>query len=128
MAVRGDLSKLSKLKRDLRELPLTVAHSVAQRAAPAFTSLSQQAYGGNVSVYGDPRPPGVNGSPLTLERSGATKRQLRFTANGTIVRCVLGTPYAKYLVGKYSILPNGRLPVAWSRKLGELVSQTKVSP
>jgi hypothetical protein len=126
MGLKGDISNLRRLKRNLRDMPTTLAASVAQRAAPALTGLAQDAYGGNVSVYGDPRPAGVDGRPLTLERSGATRRTLRFTATGTIVRCVLGTRYARYLIGKYGILPNGPLPVAWSRKLGDIVKQAKV--
>ncbi len=124
-ALKGDLSSLRKMKASLRALPLSVAHSVSQRAAPALTSLSRQAYDAGRTVYGEARPMGVDG-PLTLERSGRTKETLKFSAIGTIVRCVLGTPYARYLIGKYSILPNGALPVSWSRRLGELVQETKL--
>jgi hypothetical protein len=98
MALRGDLTSLKRLKGTLRELPRTVAHGVAQRGAPVLTRLTQAAYDGGRSVYGDPRPAGVDGRPLTLERTGATRRTLQFTSNGTIVRCVLGTRYARYLI------------------------------
>jgi hypothetical protein len=127
MGLRGDLSSIKGLKASLRALPLTVAHGVAQRAAPAMTGLTQQAHASGQTVYGDARPPGVDGRPLTLERTGTTKRTLRFTSAGTIVRCVLGTRYAKYLIGKYGILPNGPLPVGWSARLAEIVRETRVT-
>jgi hypothetical protein len=126
MGLRGDLSSIKGLKASLRALPLSVAHSVAQRAAPAMTGLTRQAHASGKSVYGEPYPKGADGRPLTLERTGATKATLRFNASGTIVRCVLGTPYAKYLIGKYGVLPNGAMPVGWTRKLQELAAETKV--
>jgi hypothetical protein len=126
MALKGDISSIKKLKASLRSLPLSVAHDVAKRASPAMTSLTLEAFDGGRSVYGEARPAGVDGKPLDLVRSGATRAGLRFTSNGTVVRCVLGQNYVRYLIGKYGILPNGALPVAWSRKLGELVTQTKV--
>ena len=126
MPLKGDLSSLRALKARLRQMPVTVAHSVAQRAAPAITELATQAYDGNRSVYGEPRPAStVDGHELTLERTGATRRALRFVANGTIVRCVLGTRYARYLVGKYGVLPNGALPVRWADRLAQVVAATK---
>lgn len=126
MALRGDLSSLKGLKGKLKELPRSVAHDVAQRAAPALTSLTRGAFDSGKSVYGDARPQGADGRPLTLERTGATKASLKFSATGTIVRAVLGPRYAKYLIGKYSILPNGALPAAWSSKLAALVKETKL--
>jgi hypothetical protein len=42
---------------------------------------------------------------------------MHFEAIGTVTRCVLGPPWARYLIGRYTILPNGDayLPVAWYR-------------
>lgn len=117
---------LDPIKAAIRGAPRTIAHSVANRAGPAMTSLSREAFAAGQSVYGEPRPEGVNGSPLTLRKTGATEGALRFRVAGTIIRCVLGTPYAKYLVGKYGILPNGALPVSWIRKLDQIVAETKV--
>lgn len=126
MALKGDLSSIKGLKASLKALPLSVAHSVAQRAAPAMTGLTQGAFASGQSVYGDARPLGADGHRLTLERTGTTKRTLRFTSNGTIVRCVLGTRYAPFLIGKYDVLPNGPLPAGWSQRLAELVRDTPV--
>jgi hypothetical protein len=129
MGLRGDLGSIKGLKSTLRQLPTSIAHDVSKRAAPAMTGLTKQAFDAKRTVYGDPRPLSrATGKPLSLEKSGLTKSTLKFTAQGTIVRCVLGTKYAKYLIGKYSVLPNGALPAAWSRKLGELVQETEVSP
>jgi|SRR4051812_42776361 hypothetical protein len=109
------------LKKQLRALPTTVAAAVAKEAAPATTGLARAAFNSGKTVYEEPRPLGVDGEPLKLKRTGATERDLLFVSNGTIVRCVLGQPYMKYLVGKYKILPNGALPVGWSRTLDGIV-------
>ncbi len=124
-ALRGDLSKISDLKRNLRELPRTVAADVASRASPALTDLTREAYSSGRTVYGDARPMGVNGNPLTLRKTGAVEGQTRFVAIGTIVRCALGPRYARYLIGRYRILPNGAMPAAWRERLRTLVAETK---
>jgi hypothetical protein len=124
MTLRGDLSSIKGLRTKLRTLPVSVAHAVAQRAAPDLTRQSLEALAAGRTVYGEARPAGVDGDRLSLERTGATRETLKFTSIGTVIRCVLGTPYAKFLIGKYGILPNGALPVAWSRRLGEIVQQT----
>lgn len=125
MPLRGNISQIKDFKRKLNELPKSVAHDVAQRAAPDLTQLSREAYDAGRTVYGESRPAGVNGNALTLKKTGATERDLRFVSVGTIVRCVLGPKYARYLIGKYSVLPNGALPAAWSAKLRELVLSFK---
>lgn len=127
MGVRGDLSSIQKLKSRLRDLPRTIAHDVAQKAAPEMTDLTKAAFTSGRSVYGESRPAGADGQQLTLEKSGAVRAQLGFKATGTVVRCVLGPKYAKYLIGKYGILPNGALPAEWSQKLTELVRSVKVA-
>jgi hypothetical protein len=121
MGLRGNLSSISGLKQRLRAMPITVAHRVAATAAPAMTSMTRTAFDTNRTVYGAPRPTGVDGASLTLEESGATKRTLQFSATGTVLRCVLGPPWAKYLIGKYDILPNGGMPADWTQKLVAIV-------
>ena len=128
-ALRGDLDTLRRLNRRLRELPTSVAHDVAQRAAPMLTGLAREAHAARRSVYGESRPVGkTTGEMLDLEVTGKTAAALRFVANGTIVRCVLGTPYARFLIGKYGILPNGAIPAEWSARLRDLVASYKVAP
>jgi len=123
MGLKGDLGKLRSFKSALQAMPRTLAADVATRAAPEMTDLTQSAFSSGQSVYGTSRPAGVDGQPLDLERTGATKAQLRFVSIGTVVRCVLGPPYAKYLI-RYGILPNGALPVAWAARLRTLVAAT----
>lgn len=125
--VRGDFSSIKALKANLRALPLSVAHDVSQRAAPAMSDLTQAAFASKRNVYGEARPVSkVDGKPLELHRTGAVQGALKFVANGTVLRCVLGPKYARFLIGKYGILPNGALPTSWSRRLGELAEATKV--
>jgi hypothetical protein len=129
MGLRGDITKVSDIKRAINDLPRSVAHDVAQRAAPALTAMTREAYDGGRSVYGEARPASkVTGAALTLKKTGAVARQLGATVTGTVVRFVLGPKYSKYLIGKYGILPNGGLPAAWSEKLSELVKSFKVAP
>lgn len=122
----GGNAALRSFKAQLRTLPTTVAHDVARRAAPAVTSLSREALASGRTVYEEPRPLGVDGGQLSLKKTGAVERDMRFVSIGSIVRVVLGPKYAKYLIGKYGILPNGALPIAWARRIKQLVAETKV--
>ena len=124
MALKGNLSSIKGLKTRLQTLPVTIAADVAKRAAPALTAATSADFSSGRTVYGEARPASVNGGSLSLVKSGATRDTLKFVAVGTIVRCVLGPKYARYLI-RYGILPNGALPVGWSRKLAQLVGETK---
>lgn len=126
MGLKGNLEDLRALKASLRAAPLSVAHDVAKRASPVMTKLSQVAYDGGDTVYDVARPRGVDGDRLSLVKTGATRRQMVFVSNGTIVRVVLGPKYAKYLIGKYDVLPNGALPAKWRDALKKVVAETKV--
>jgi hypothetical protein len=84
--------------------------------------LTVSAFTSGRNVYGDARPTGADGHALSLVKSGKTRRTIEFVANGTIVRCVLGTRYARYLIGRFGILPNGTLPAQWSAALQPLVA------
>ena len=121
MGLKGNPGRLTTFAAKLRALPVTLAAEVATSAAPAMTDLTQQAYDGGQTVYGDARPRGVNGQPLTLRKTGATEAGLRFINIGTIVRCVLPNHYQRYLIGKYRVLPNGAMPAAWRAKLDQIV-------
>jgi hypothetical protein len=116
---------IKDLKATMRALPKTLAIDVARRAAPAMTGLTVQAFNSARTVYNEARPSGVDGGQLTLVKSGRTRDALRFISVGTIVRCVLPTKWARFLIGKYGVLPNGALPVAWSRRLTEVVKEAK---
>ena len=115
---------IREFKQRLAKLPLSVAHSIAQQAAPLLTRFAQEANARRENVYGDSYPVGADGAQLSLVLTGDTRRTLRFVVNGTIIRCALGPRYAKYLIGKYKILPIGdrtAMPANWRRALDELV-------
>lgn len=103
-------------------MPITLSHAVASETAPKLTGLTQDAHDEQRSVYGEAYPPGV-----TLDRTGTTKRTLRFTSSGTIVSCHLGTSYAKYLI-RYGLLPNSKaaMPVEWTRAIQRILYEYKV--
>jgi hypothetical protein len=114
---------IREFKQRLGMLPLSVAHAIAQQAAPLLTRFAQEANAAQRNVYGDPYPEGVDGTQLDLVFTGDTRRTLRFVVSGTIIRCQLGPRYAKYLIGKYKILPIGdrtAMPANWRRALDEL--------
>jgi hypothetical protein len=127
----GGLS-LRDFKARVRQLPITVAREVAKQAAPMLTQFAQTAFDTGRNVYGDPRPKGKDGRDLTLVETGKTRRQLRFvTDGGTVVRAQLGPRYARYLVGKYRILPIGdrtAMPINWIRALNELAREAVANP
>lgn len=122
MALRGNPQTLRALAKSMRQLPKTVAQDVAKRVAPVITDKAQAAYSGGVTVYGDPRPAGVHGNALDLIETGDTQARVHFVAIGTVVRCVLPTRQARFLIGKYRIMPLGALPVAWSEAIGAEVN------
>ncbi len=124
-ALKGNLSSLNDLKKVLRKMPITVAHDVAKRSAPVMTTETRAAFKGGRSVYGEARDKGADGQALDLVDTGAVALGLHFVAIGTVLRARLGPDYAKYLIGKYGILPNGALPTRWARLLSEIVSNTK---
>lgn len=116
---------LSGLKARLRELPRTMADSIAKRVAPDLTGAAVESYDIGRTVYGEARPKGVDGRALDLVESGKTKARVHFKSEGRIVRAVLNTRWAKYLIGKYRILPNGPLPVDWKRHIDHVVHTEK---
>ena len=107
------------VKKALRVQPKTVAHSIASRVAPDLTRMAQTSYDAGQTAYGRPRPTGAGGKALGLVDSGLTRSEMRFDAIGTVMRCVLGTPWARYLIGKYAVLPNGgaSIPIQWMRQI-----------
>ncbi len=118
-------------KQRLMKLPLSLAHDIAQQAAPLLTQYAQDANARRENVYGDAYPIGADGTQLDLVHTGDTRRTLRFVVNGTIVRCQLGPRYSKYLIGKFKILPIGdrtSMPANWIRALDELVRTAQDRP
>lgn len=118
VSLRGNPRKLRDLRRSLREIPVVTAQRVAARVAPELTALAGEAYDSGRTVYGDPRRESVEGGALDLVESGKTRERVAFAATGTQVRAVLGTRYARFLIGKYRILPIRNLPAEWSHRIG----------
>jgi hypothetical protein len=123
VGLKGDARTIAALKRALRKLPVTVSARIAARAAPEMGRLARAAFDGGETVYGASRPRGVDGDALSLHKSGATRRALEFVATGRDIRTTRLPRYAKYLIGLYSILPNGPLPIAWRERLETLAAQ-----
>jgi hypothetical protein len=114
---------IRRLRDATKGVPVLVATEVARRAAPTVTALAQQNFNSGRTAYGDARPLGVRG-PLSLVQSGSVRAGMRFSSLATQVRCVLPTRYAKYLVGRYWILPSVHsLPATWRRALDGVVRQ-----
>lgn len=120
--LKGNPASLRKLGASLRQLPKVLAQRVAVKVAPELTAQTQAAFSSGVDVFGDARPAGVNGNPLTLVASGATRESLVAKAVGTLVRFVVGAKYQGVLVGKYRILPapGAAMPVAWQNATGKI--------
>jgi hypothetical protein len=117
------LRSVNSLKRALRNAPITVTARIAAGAAPAMSTLAQGAHASGKTVYDRPRPLGVDGQALDLERTGATKKALSFIATGRDIRTTILPKYAKFLIGRFDILPNGPLPAAWREGLQAIAGQ-----
>lgn len=123
MALQGNVRSLQALKKAIRKLPITAAAAIAARSAPEMSALAESAFDGGRSVYGPARPRGEDGQHLTLERTGDTRAALRFVATGRDIRLTRLPTYARYLIGKYDILPNGPLPQAWRERMQDIAAQ-----
>lgn len=116
---------MAAVVKRVRSLGVVAAQSVARTAAPALTSAALADFDGGRTAYGTPRPVGANG-PVSLVRTGKTRSTIRFTAQGTALRIVLGTRYAKYLIGRYNMLPSGgrkAIPRAWRTSIDGIVAR-----
>ncbi len=117
------LRSIQSLKRALAKSAITSVARIASRAAPAMSELAGSAYDAGRTVYGPARPSGVDGQALTLERTGATRRAMNFIATGRDIRTARLPRYAKYLIGRYDVLPNGPLPLAWRERLQTIAAE-----
>lgn len=116
------IRSIAALKSALRDLPIRIRSSVAKDAAEVLNVEMRADYASARTVYDTPRPLSVDGKRLSLVKTGRTFGQLFFVVTGTILRAQLGTKYARFLIGKYSIMPQ-RLPAAWSAKLEKIVRE-----
>jgi hypothetical protein len=114
--MRGDLSKLRALERNLRDLPRVVGAKVAIATAQTITDLARKTFAAGENAFADTWAPGMHGQKVTLRKSGALAR-FSYVAVGTRLRAALGPRYARYQVGKRPVFPRSRLPVAYVQAL-----------
>jgi hypothetical protein len=113
----NEFEKLNKFAKKLKRMPRGVAQQIAKKAAPDLTSRTKSAFDSGRTVYNDARPLGSRGNAVSLVKSGDLAKTLLFKSIGTIVRAVLGLPYAKYLI-RFGIIPGGaKIPTEWSAAL-----------
>lgn len=105
------MKSLAQFANDLRALPRAVALKVAARAAPRITKLAEQTFDAGESPYGVAWDPSVDGKRVTLRKSGALFKFIRYVPAGAKLRVVLGVPYAKYQVGKRAVYPRQDSPL-----------------
>lgn len=120
--MRQGIDSMNRLKRSIADLPLRIRTAVAKDAAEVLNMELRSDFDSGKTVYDTPRPLSVTGKPLTLVKTGKTRAALQFVVIGTILRAQLGAKYARYLVGKYKILPQS-LPAAWRAKLQKIVDE-----
>lgn len=118
----GNPSSLRDLARTLSKISTVTAARVAERGAPVITAMAGSSYDAGKTAYDEARPLGVSGNTLDLVVSSKTRDAMRFVATGTRIRCVLGPRWAKYLVGKYKVLPQS-LPEKWSKALADIANE-----
>jgi hypothetical protein len=111
--LRGKPETMRRLNKRLQQLSTEQAQATASRIAPVLTRLARQAYDQGKTVYEESRPLGVTGNELDLVETSKTRDHVEFKATGTVVRAVLTTKWAPYLIGKYKILPIQRVPTRW---------------
>jgi hypothetical protein len=129
----GDLSSLSRFSAALRRLPTVVAQRVAEQAAPALTDAALSTFNASQDPFGTPWDAGADGQRVTLRRTGALAKYIRYVAIGTKLRVSLGVSYAKYKVAKRPIFPKQGepLPVAYVdvlRRVAADVCREELSP
>jgi hypothetical protein len=105
------LQSLAKFSADLRRLPRVVATKVAEAAAPAITKLAATSFSSSEDPYGAPWAPGSDGGKVSLRKTGALSRFIRYVAIGTKLRVSLGVPYAKYQIGRRPVYPKQGAPL-----------------
>jgi hypothetical protein len=100
-----------------------VAQKVAEQAAPVLTDAMISTFNQSTDAYGVGWVPGEDGQKITLRKSGALAKQLRYVAIGTRLRVALGVKYAKYQIGRRPVLPrqSAGLPAPYVQLLKETI-------
>jgi hypothetical protein len=116
---------LKQLASDLRRLPTTVAARVTEKAAPSLTDVANRTFEASTSPDGVPWAPGADGKKVTLVKSGALRKFLRYVGIGTKLRVALSVPYAKWQIGRRPVFPRqgAPLPSEYVQALQKATSQ-----
>jgi hypothetical protein len=126
MAKKGSTANLRRFNKELQAIPTKVAIEVAKRAAGKLTALMQSDFDSGRTAYSETRKKGAYGNDLDLVDNSTTRGALHFTSDGGTKIRVAGLPdYARFLIGKYKILPigNAALPYKWNHMLRWLGSE-----
>lgn len=127
MAFRGRPGNLRRYAENLTKLDSeAVGQRIAELGAKALTARMQSDFDAGETAYGDSRPDGFHG-PVTVVKSGKLRSYLSFAATGRRIRCVLAVPYARFMVGRFKVLPSGSasLPYAWSQELDAIAKRVR---
>ena len=116
---------LRQFSADLKRLPKVVAFKVAERAAPVITALAKETFDAQQTPEGTAWKPGKKGKKITLVKTGALQRWIKYVAIGSRIRVSLGVPYAKFQIGKRPVFPRqaGDLPESYQRALQRIAVQ-----
>lgn len=116
---------LRQFSDDLKRLPKVVAFKVAERAAPVITALAKETFDASETPEGKSWAPGKKGQTITLRKTGALQRWIKYVAIGSRIRVSLGVAYAKYQIGKRPVFPRqaGDLPESYQRALQRIAVQ-----
>ena len=122
MAMKGNVKSVRQFEAQLRKVgSVQTAERIAKIGAQVLTEKLDASFDSGNTVYNDSRPDGFHGA-VDLVKTGTIRSHLRFRSVGRLIRCVLGTKYAKYMIGRFRILPNGgtAMPFEWSEALAEI--------
>jgi hypothetical protein len=116
---------LRQFSDDLKRLPRVVAFKVAERAAPVITALAKETFDASETPEGKAWAPGKKGQTITLRKTGALERWIKYVAIGSKIRVSLGVPYSKFQIGKRPVFPRqaGDLPETYQQALRRIAVQ-----
>lgn len=126
MSLRGSFGNLHAFQSALRAIGSgLMANRVAAIAAPKLTALASETTAASSTAEGVPWRPGVDGSKITLRKSGALLGRLAYVAIGPKLRVALTARYAKYQIGKRPVFPSqtSGLPASYRKALEESVAE-----
>ena len=124
---------LPRFREALSKIPATIATRAAKHGAIAITALARDAFDAGVTPYGKQRPEGggkyVPAHFASVYRTGSLRAAMGFTSGHKgkllFIRATLGVPYAKYMIGRFWLLPFGnmRIPRSWIDALNNATRQ-----